>query len=144
MVRRGVRSSLPSSPLSSPTAPLPDPPQPSSRPHGRPPLFKGTYSDQRVREKSLFYIYKPLQDFSIIQNIVSDNFWLLQNKFGTKSTKNWKYDGVHVQNCSRAMQRRRIVFPIAIKIPLKDTLILHFKVIFELNYFCCYFSHVGT
>ena len=47
--------------------PLTTPPRPS-------PIFKRDKSHQKVCEKPLSYVYKPLQDHPIAQNITSDNF----------------------------------------------------------------------
>ena len=39
-----------------------------------------------VSEKSLFYVYKPLQDLPITQNVISDNF-LQKNRGGANVKK---------------------------------------------------------
>ena len=58
-----------------PLTSLPLTPSLNTPPHSfSPPLFKGTLSDHRVRKKSSFYEYKPLQDLPFTQNIISDNF----------------------------------------------------------------------
>ena len=65
-----------------------------------------------------------------------------KNIFWDKIDQKLEYDGggAHVLNCARAMSS--IHFSTCNILPLKKTLISHFRVLFVLNNFCCYFSHV--
>ena len=68
-----------------------------------------------------------------------------KKNFGTKSTKSWNMTAAAVRTCETAhVHYHRIVFPRAVFYlsSLKKTLISHFQVLFVLNNFCCYFSHV--
>ena len=65
------------------------------------------------------------------------NFW---DKIDQKLEYDGGGDDVHVRSCARATSS--IHFSTCNILPLKKTLISHFQVLFVLNNFCCYFSHV--
>ena len=100
---------------------------------------------KRTRKKSFFYVSKPLQGLPITQNIISDHF--LQKKFWDKIDQKLEYDGggdAHVRNCARAMSS--IHFSTCNILPLKKTLISHFRVlfVFKINFSDIFPMYLGT